>query len=131
MILPLAMLRGLQMRRSQKYAIGLLFSLSFIAIFFDTLRLVKSILGGNELNVLWYQLEETFAVIISAIPSYYSLMTWSKLRTTRPSNRYYDFRSGSKSSGSHNLSSQGSGRIGSQDGITRTYEIHMDAVNRV
>jgi hypothetical protein len=86
MALPLAMLRGLNMRWLQKCSIGAIFSLSFISIAFETLRVAKSFIGGDTLNVLWINLEMTFAVIVSALPTYYSLFNWRKDKRT--SRRY-------------------------------------------
>lgn len=75
MLLPLWMLRSLQMRRAQKLGLACLFLLATIGILFDVLRMVYAVYGSaiTAYAALWDVLEPTIAVIISCLPSYRAL----------------------------------------------------------
>ena len=90
MALPLAMLRRLQMRWGQKVGVGLIFCLSFVSVAFSTLRMAESFLGGSELNILWIHLEEIVAVVVSALPSYYSLFNRRRGQTSYEATSDYE-----------------------------------------
>lgn len=76
MALPLAMLPKLHKTRlGQKIGIGAMFSLTFIVIAFEIVRLVESLKGtGSSLNIVWISTEASIAVILSCIPSFNALI---------------------------------------------------------
>lgn len=74
MALPLYGIRDLQMRIGQKITIAVVLCLSFVTIAFETLRLAESFAGGDALNTFWQNLELEVAVIVSALPVFYSLL---------------------------------------------------------
>ena len=71
MALPLAMLKGLQMRTPVKLGLAGVFCFAIITIAFDILRAVETnTKGGIEgSTALWTNLESTIAVIVSCLPS--------------------------------------------------------------
>ncbi|KAF2872827.1 hypothetical protein BDV95DRAFT_491140 [Massariosphaeria phaeospora] len=79
MILPIVMLRGLHMRRSQKLGLAVIFGLVSIDIAFDVLRgvhtAVLDLQRFPEQNVLWTALEPSVAVIVCALPCYRGLFS--------------------------------------------------------
>lgn len=97
MALPLYMLYGLQLRRSQKVVLAGIFSLGSLVAIVDILRTVESLESGTFSGVaLWSSLEVTIAVIVASLPLYRALLT-SKGR-----NSLLSRLSGSGGSGSHN-----------------------------
>lgn len=76
MILPLFMIWGLQLRKTQKAVLACVFSLGFVVAIFDILRTVESLRNGTFSGVaLWSSLEVTIAVIVSSLPLYRVLLT--------------------------------------------------------
>ena len=75
MILPLAMLQGLQMRTPAKVGLACVFGCAFITIGFDILRAVKTDTEGEVQGstALWTNLESAVAVIVSCLPSLVAL----------------------------------------------------------
>ena len=82
MALPLAMLRGLQMLTTTKIGLAGVFSLASFIIAFDILRTVESLLASNIVgfNALWTNLECSIAVLVSALPSFVTLISSKKDR---------------------------------------------------
>ena len=76
MTLPLFMVWGLQLRKSQKAVLAGIFSLAFVVAIFDILRTVESLQSGTFSGVaLWSSLEVTIAVMIGSLPLYRALLT--------------------------------------------------------
>lgn len=71
MALPLAMLKGLQMRTSAKVGLAGVFCCAFITIVFDILRAVETDMKGGVKGstALWTNLESAVAVIVSCLPT--------------------------------------------------------------
>lgn len=71
MALPLAMLKGLQMRTPAKVGLAGIFCCAFITIIFDILRAVETDTQGGVKGstALWTNLESAVAVIVSCLPS--------------------------------------------------------------
>ena len=71
MALPLYMVWGLQLRKSQKLVLAGIFSLGSVVAIFDILRTVESLESGTFSGVaLWSSLEVTIAVIVASLPLY-------------------------------------------------------------
>ena len=71
MALPLYMIWGLQLRKSQKLVLAGIFSLGSVVAIFDILRTVESLESGTFSGVaLWSSLEVTIAVIVASLPLY-------------------------------------------------------------
>ena len=80
MALPLFMVWGLQLRKSQKLILAGIFSLGSVVAIFDILRTVESLESGTFSGVaLWSSLEATIAVIVASLPLY-RVLTSSKGR---------------------------------------------------
>ena len=76
MALPLFMVWGLQLRKSQKLVLAGIFSLGFVVTIFDILRTVESLESGTFSGVaLWSSLEVTIAVIVASLPLYRALLS--------------------------------------------------------
>lgn len=76
MVLPLFMVWGLQLRKSQKVVLAGIFSLGFVVAIFDILRTVESLQSGTFSGVaLWSSLEVTIAVIVASLPLYRALLS--------------------------------------------------------
>lgn len=77
MVLPLAMLKGLQMRTPVKVGLAGVFGCAFITIGFDILRAVKTDTEGEVQGstALWTNLESAVAVIVSCLPSLVALFS--------------------------------------------------------
>lgn len=76
MTLPLFMVWGLQLRKSQKAVLAGIFSLAFVVAIFDILRTVESLQSGTFSGVaLWSSLEVTIAVMVGSLPLYRALLT--------------------------------------------------------
>ena len=76
MVLPLFMIWGLQLRKSQKAILAGIFSLGSVVAIFDILRTVESLESGTFSGVaLWSSLEVTIAVIVASLPLYRVLLT--------------------------------------------------------
>ena len=79
MLLPIWMLRGLQMKPKQKYGLAALFSMAVIVMIFELVRTVLTIdtQSGSNKNVytalIFTVLEVDLAVIISALMVYRTL----------------------------------------------------------
>ena len=75
MALPLAMLKGLQMRTPVKLGLAGVFCFAIITIAFDILRAVETITkeGIEGSTALWTNLESAIAVIVSCLPSLVAL----------------------------------------------------------
>ncbi|KAF2259940.1 hypothetical protein CC78DRAFT_585327 [Lojkania enalia] len=83
MILPIAMLKGMLMRTSQKVGLALVFSLVLVDIAFDILRTVYTAEMKPEFldkDSLWAILEPTIAVIVCALPCYRHYLSWNVSR---------------------------------------------------
>ncbi|MCJ1397191.1 hypothetical protein MMC11_000383 [Xylographa trunciseda] len=81
MALPLWMLKGLKMKISQKLGLIFVFSFALLIVALDILRTVEAI-SGNQ--ILYTILEINFAVIISCLPTFRSLLN---VKQTRKSSR--------------------------------------------
>ena len=76
MALPLSMVWGIQLRKSQKLALAGIFSLGSVVAIFDILRTVESLKSGTFSGVaLWSSLEVTMAVIVASLPLYRALLS--------------------------------------------------------
>ena len=75
MALPLAMLKGLQMRTPVKLGLAGVFCFAIITIAFDILRTVETNTNGGVegSTALWTNLESAIAVIVSCLPSLIAL----------------------------------------------------------
>ena len=71
MALPLWMLKGLRLHWQQKLALGFVFSFGLVIVALDILRTVEAIQGNQ---IVYTILEINFAVIISTLPTYRSLL---------------------------------------------------------
>lgn len=76
------MLRSLKMARSEKVALGALFSIVIIDIVFDILRTVytasSQLSQFQDANAVWTLCEPTIAVMVCALPSYRGLLARKK-----------------------------------------------------
>ncbi|MCJ1396430.1 hypothetical protein MMC18_009320 [Xylographa bjoerkii] len=77
MALPLWMLKGLKMRLSQKLGLIFVFSFALLIVALDILRTVEAIWGNQ---ILYTILEINFAVIISCLPTFRSLLNMNQAR---------------------------------------------------
>ena len=76
MALPLSMVWGLRLRKSQKLLLAGIFSLGSVVAIFDILRTVESLDSGTFSGVaLWSSLEVTVAVIFGSLPLYRTLFS--------------------------------------------------------
>ncbi len=77
MALPLAMLKGLQMRTPVKVGLAGVFCCAFITVVFDVLRAVETDTKGGVKGstALWTNLESAVAVIVSCLPSLTALFS--------------------------------------------------------
>ena len=77
MALPLAMLKGLQMRTPVKFGLAGVFCCAFITIVFDILRTLETNMMGKieGSTALWTNLECAIAVIVSCLPSLVALLS--------------------------------------------------------
>ena len=77
MALPLAMLKGLQMRTPVKLGLAGVFCFAFITIAFDILRAMETNTKGGikGSTALWTNLESAIAVIVSCLPSLTALFS--------------------------------------------------------
>ena len=81
MLLPLGMLRRLQMRVVHKVGLAAIFGCSLIIVALELLRTIESLKGGaTSLNTLWTNLETSIAVIVSCIPSYSTIFNLRRER---------------------------------------------------
>ena len=95
MVLPLAMLKGLQMRTATKLGLAGIFCCAFITIMFDILRTVETATKGGQafLTPLFTNLESAVAVIVSCLPSFAALSKSRKASNGRRIPRPYSERS--------------------------------------
>lgn len=73
MFIPIPMLWRLQMGRSQKVAVMIVFLLALVTLAFDILRIVETFISGAQftfLTLLYTSLETEIAVIMFALPTY-------------------------------------------------------------
>ncbi|KUJ16890.1 uncharacterized protein LY89DRAFT_707319 [Mollisia scopiformis] len=78
MTLPLWMLKGTRLPIGQKVGVAVIFLLAFTDVIFDILRTLYTLRGGAvSIDILWDILELTIAIIISALPTYRSLLPGS------------------------------------------------------
>jgi len=78
-ILPLWMLRGLQMSMSRKIGLAAIFLIAITDVAFDIARTVYTVNGGAvALDTIWDILEPTIAVIVSSLPTYKALLGMAK-----------------------------------------------------
>ncbi|MCJ1282711.1 hypothetical protein MMC26_002036 [Xylographa opegraphella] len=77
MALPLWMLKGLKMKMSQKLGLIFVFSFALFIVALDILRTVEAIWGNQ---ILYTILEINFAVIISCLPTFRSLLNMNQAR---------------------------------------------------
>jgi len=91
MALPLAMLPSLQMQKTQKYGVGMIFCLSLIVAAFELLRTIESLKGTvTSLNTLWVSLEAAVAVIVSCLPSFNTIFWYTKRHNISKRSSSYD-----------------------------------------
>lgn len=89
MILPVAMLRNLQMPNSKKLGLACIFFLGLVIVLFDILRIALGDGGGIiSLASLWDALEPTSAVIVSTLPTYRTLFPSGKTSAKRNMTSY-------------------------------------------
>ena len=95
MALPLAMLKGLQMRTPVKFGLAGVFCCAFITIAFDILRAVQTVTRGGVQGstALWTNLESAIAVIVSCLPSLTALFSQQSSRNDRKNRSPYKQRS--------------------------------------
>ena len=79
MVLPIYMLRKLQIPRKQKIGLGIIFSLATIIIIFELLRFLEFLPAtdsGSSLTMpcLWSVLETNVAIVVSCLPIYRTLL---------------------------------------------------------
>ncbi|MCJ1383785.1 hypothetical protein MMC17_006899 [Xylographa soralifera] len=77
MALPLWMLKGLKMKLSQKLGLIFVFSFALLIVALDILRTVEAIWGNQ---ILYTILEINFAVIISCLPTFRSVLNMNQAR---------------------------------------------------
>ena len=86
--LPLAMLRDLRVRPTQKWALVAVFVLALIDVVFDVLRTVYAVQGtAVALHTLWDILEPTIGVMVCALPAYRALLSWERTSGSRDQQR--------------------------------------------
>ena len=87
-LLPLWMLRRLQMPIGRKLGLAALFLIAITDVIFDITRTVYTVHGGAvALDTIWDILEPTIAVIVSSLPTYKALLGGAKKeRNTRYQN---------------------------------------------
>ena len=92
MVLPIWMIRGLNMRTRKKLGLAFLFSLALVVIVLDCLRIALGHEGGLiSLASLWNILEPTVAVSLSALITYRALYTSAgKSSKRKPSDYVYN-----------------------------------------
>lgn len=88
MAFPLKVLKGLQIRTSQKIGLSSVFCLAILVVIFDITRTVFSVIsarGGaaGAGTVLWDILEATVAVIVSCLPTYGTIFTQKKQKKSK------------------------------------------------
>ncbi|TVY71495.1 Satratoxin biosynthesis SC1 cluster protein [Lachnellula suecica] len=75
-ILPLWMLRGLHVTKTQKLGLAAIFALGLADTVFDIVRTVYTVNGGAvALDTVWDILEPAIAVIASSLPTYRGLVS--------------------------------------------------------
>ena len=79
MVLPIYMLRSIQIPFRQKIGLGIIFGLGTIIIMFEILRFLEFLPatdGGDSLTmpVLWSVLETNVAIVVSCLPIYRTLL---------------------------------------------------------
>ncbi len=78
-ILPLWMLRKLQMSMSRKLGLAAIFLIAITDVAFDITRTIYTVNGGAvALDTIWDILEPTIAVIVSSLPTYKALLGIAK-----------------------------------------------------
>ena len=124
MALPLAMLKGLQMRTPVKLGLAGVFCFAIITIAFDILRAVETNTNGGiqGSTALWTNLESAIAVIVSCLPSLVALFNpkneqnggrhggpyrQRSLAISESAELYINTRSSSKSAYSERTSAEG------------------------
>ena len=86
-LLPLWMLRRLQMPMGRKFGLAALFLIAITDLIFDILRTLYTGGGVNNFHTIWDILEPTIAVIVSSLPTYKALLGGAKKkRNTRYQN---------------------------------------------
>lgn len=95
MALPLAMLKGLQIRTPLKIGLAGIFCCAFITIGFDILRAVETNTKGGVKGstALWTNLESAVAVIVSCLPSFTALFSTKNKRNDGKNHVPYKQRS--------------------------------------
>lgn len=84
MALPLSRIPRLRIGIVQKIGVGIIFSLSFVVIALELVRLVFSLKGtGTSVNVVWTSTEASVAVIISCLPSFSALINYREKAQSR------------------------------------------------
>jgi hypothetical protein len=91
-VLPIAMLKPLLMKTSQKIELAIIFSLVVIDMVSTILRTVYSInvdlLKYPDQNVLWYFLQATISVIVCALPCYRGMLSRKTNSSLQHLNRF-------------------------------------------
>lgn len=89
MALPLAKLPKLRMGIREKFGVGLIFSLTWIIIAMEIVRLDFSLGGkGSSSNIVWTSTEASLAIIISCLPSFSALINYREKGRTRAATEY-------------------------------------------
>ena len=103
MALPLAMLKGLQMRTPVKIGLAGVFGCAFITVIFDILRAVETVTMGGVAGstALWTNLESAVAVIVSCLPSLTALFSPKNSRNNGKNRNPYRQRSLAISESAH------------------------------
>ena len=94
MAFPLYVLKGLQMRISQKLGLASVFCLAILIVVFDILRTIssaESARGGavGASTALWDILEITIAVMVSCLPTYRTILVLRKQKKQRKATGTY------------------------------------------
>lgn len=99
MALPLWMIKDLKISRAQKAGLAFVFSLALVCMILDIVRTIQA-LGSNQ--ALYTVLEINFAVIVSCLPTYRSLLNMGQQRhTSRTYGRASKYGQFSKGSWKH------------------------------
>ena len=128
MVLPIWMLKDLQIGVSQKGGLACIFLIATIGIIFDIIRIAIGDGGGAlSLAALWNVLEPTIAVIVSTLPSYRALLVSPKSRSSsgRASGRSASKRKNLEQ-GDYELSK---GSAATKSGVTTTSAISSARTN--
>lgn len=121
MVLPLWMLKGLQITTGKRLGLVVVFSIGVVVIVLDVCRLALGIGGGVKQQASNFDaLEPTVAVIVSALPVYRALLPSAGRSSRRKARHQYTSYGSDKSNWR--------GRIRSRQG-KEAYELSEDSQN--